>query len=438
MDILILLVGSNPLPNYVVGSYLMNKKRKDKEKMPVPDTIILVHSDKTKIFAEKLNYEFKKLADIQYIDLKNKENDPECIKNKLINFLKSKNNISSLHLNFTGGKKTMAVYSYMAVYDYAKEKAIFSYLDPDKHRLVLQDGRHFPAMHDLRDDVLLNIQTVLELHDMKIINEGEDEPLYKKIISDSQFDEFIKMAVEKYYNNDRSWFTKFASFRNQFIRGASLSIREKWRKKECDPQVIESANKKGFFAGFTLKFPFFNNFFINDQYDISKADKFFTFHEFITGKWLEDFVLVTLQKLKQKGNIEVEEIKKGVEAHYADRKTEIDVIVIKGYEMFLISCTTSQEISFVKQKAFEALYRAEQVGGEHAKVVVVSLMYFKPTAIPFTQENNLVQLKKDLSQFDAAKNAGENLIGIDEIKKEVGLIPSGLSLSERLTKIIEG
>ena len=65
-------------------------------------------------------------------------------------------------------------------------------------------------------------------------------------------------------------------------------------------------------------------------------------------------------------------------------------------------------------------------------------MYFKPTAIPFTQENNLVQLKKDLSQFDAAKNAGENLIGIDEIKKEVGLIPSGLSLSERLTKIIEG
>ena len=432
MDILILLVGSNPLPNYVVGKYLLNKKRKDKEKMPVSDTIILVHSDKTKIFAEKLNDEFKKLADIQYIDLKNKENDPECIKNKLINFLKSKNNISSLHLNFTGGKKTMAVY------DYAKEKAIFSYLDPDKRRLVLQDGRHFPAMHDLRDDVLLNIQTVLELHDMKIINEGEDEPLYKKIISDSQFDEFIKMAVEKYYNNDRSWFTKFASFRNQFIRGASLSIREKWRKKECDPQVIESANKKGFFAGFTLKFPFFNNFFINDQYDISKADKFFTFHEFITGKWLEDFVLVTLQKLNKDGDIQVEEIKKGIEAHYANRKTEIDVIVIKGYEMFLISCTTSQEIRFVKQKAFEALYRAEQLGGEHAKVIVVSLMYNEPTAIRFTHENNLLQLKKDLSQFDAAENAAENLIGINEIRKKVGLSNVGSSLSQRLMNIIEG
>jgi len=69
MDILILLVGSNPLPNYVVGSYVVNKKRKDKEKMPVPDTIILVHSDKTKIFAEKLNDEFKNFTSIQYFPL---------------------------------------------------------------------------------------------------------------------------------------------------------------------------------------------------------------------------------------------------------------------------------------------------------------------------------------------------------------------------------
>jgi len=156
--------------------------------------------------------------------------------------------------------------------------------------------------------------------------------------------------------------------------------------------------------------------------------------------------LVTLQRLNKDGDIQVEEIKKGVEAHYAGRKTEIDVIVIKGYEMFLISCTTSQEIRFVKQKAFEALYRAEQLGGEHAKIVVVSLMYNRhltSTSVDkkirdFSQENNLEQLKKDLSQFDAARNAAENLIGINEIRKEVGLIPSGLSLSERLKNIIEG
>ena len=431
MDILILLVGSNPLPNYVVGSYLVNKKRKDKEKMPVPDTIILVHSDKTKIFAEKLNYEFKKLADIQYIDLKNKENDPECIKNKLINFLKSKNNISSLHLNFTGGKKTMAVYSYMAVYDYTKEKVIFSYLDPDKRRLVLQDGRHFPATHDLREDVLLNIQTVLELHDMKIINPGNEKPLYERVMNKNQFDEFIKMAVEKYYQNDRSYKNCVNDICN-FMR--RKDVKPKWRKPQKVQEIINKANQQSLF----LPLIQLNSSLFSQYLSGSCYNKFYDFCEFITGKWLEDFVLVTLQKLKQKGNIEVEEIKKGVEAHYADRKTEIDVIVIKGYEMFLISCTTSQEIRFVKQKAFEALYRAEQLGGEHAKVVVVSLMYIKPTAIPFTQENNLVQLKKDLSQFDAAKNAGENLIGIDEIKKEVGLIPSGLSLSERLTKIIEG
>jgi len=441
MNILILLVGSNPLPNYVVGSYLLNKGRKE---MPVPDTIILVHSDKTKIFAEKLNDEFKKLADIQYIDLKNKENDPKCIKNKLINFLKSKNNISSLHLNFTGGKKTMAVYSYMAVYDYAKGKAIFSYLDPDKRCLVLQDGRHFPAMHDLRDDVLLNIQTVLKLHDMDVKNPGDEKPLYERVMNKNQFDKFIKMAVEKYYQNDRSYKNCVNDICN-FMR--IKDIRQNWRISGKADQIINKANGQFLFLPFeSISISLFSRYLPAGYYNTAEKDKFYDFCEFITGKWLEDFVLVTLQKLNKDGDIQVEEIKKGIEAHYANRKTEIDVIVIKGYEMFLISCTTSQEIRFVKQKAFEALYRAEQLGGEHAKVIVVSLMYNRhltSTSVDkkirdFSQENNLEQLKKDLSQFDAARNAAENLIGINEIRKEVGLSNVGSSLSQRLMNIIEG
>jgi len=229
-------------------------------------------------------------------------NDPKCIKNELINFLKSKNNISSLHLNFTGGKKTMAVYSYMTVYDYAKGKAIFSYLDPDKRCLVLQDGRHFPAMHDLRDDVLLNIQTVLELHDMNVTNPGVETPLYEGLMNKNQFDEFVKMAVEKYYQNDRSYKDCVNDICN-FMR--RKDIRQHWRILGKADQIIRKANGEFLFLPFgSIDISLFSRYLADGDYNTGEKDKFYDFCEFIAGKWLEDFVLVTLQRLKKGGNIE--------------------------------------------------------------------------------------------------------------------------------------
>jgi len=191
----------------------------------------------------------------------------------------------------------MAVYSYMAVYDYTKEKVIFSYLDPDKRRLVLQDGRHFPATHDLRDDVLLNIQTVLKLHDMKIINPGNEKPLYERVMNKNQFDEFIKMAVEKYYQNDRSYKNCVNDICN-FMR--RKDVKPKWRKPQKVQEIINKANQQSLFLPLIqLNSSLFSQYLSGGCYN-----KFYDFCEFITGKWLEDFVLVTLQKLKQKGNID--------------------------------------------------------------------------------------------------------------------------------------
>jgi hypothetical protein len=204
---------------------------------------------------------------------------------------------------------------------------------------------------------------------------------------------------------------------------------------------ISQLNNENLFVNFNSRFPSsFNHLLDNNNYDLNKIDKFITFYDFCTGKWLEDLVLITLQKLQEEGEINVKEIKNGVEADYNNRKTEIDILVIKGYEMFLISCTTSQKIKVVKQKAFEAIYRAQQLGGEHAKVVVVSPMYNRRgmDGNRFSRDNNLEELEKDLSQFDAARNAGQNLIGINELRKELGLSRQGVSLSERLIGIIEG
>ena len=131
------------------------------------------------------------------------------------------------------------------------------------------------------------------------------------------------------------------------------------------------------------------------------------------------------------------ELKKGVEAEFNGRPCEIDVITMRGYQFFLCSCTTSQDIKYVKQKAFEAIYRAEELGGEHAKTIVISTMYNKTDgrSESFADNNNLKQLEKDLQQFDAKRNC--SLIGLDELEDELrkGLQQEG-KLSQRLRTII--
>ncbi len=422
MHILFLLVGSNPLPGYIVGDYLLNNNRQDQKELPLPDSIVLVHSEETKRFAQILKGKFKhkrREIKVELIDLKDKENDPKNIKNTLNNFLEKKNNISSLHINFTGGKKTMSVYTYMFIYNYVKKKgkkAIFSYLDPDKHWLVLEDSRHFPTDNDLRRKVFLNINTLLELHDMEIKNQGKDQPSYTKIMDEEKFNELVKHILQRITENKKSWKSKMDKFRKRF--------KYKLKKKRKLIEEIKKANEDGIFESL------FNNSFDllkNNKYDLEQAEKFPSFYKLVTGEWLEDLVLITLQKLQNEKKINVEEIRKGIEAKYKGRETEIDIIVIKGYEMFLISCTTDTHIGVVKQKAFEAIYRAQQLGGEHAKVVVVSLM----------DASKLQELEKDLSQFDAARNAGKNLIGINEIRTELNLSKQGISLSEKLENIIE-
>ena len=53
---------------------------------------------------------------------------------------------------------------------------------------------------------------------------------------------------------------------------------------------------------------------------------------------------------------------------------EIDVILINGYQVCGISCTTSKNDNKCKKKGFEILHRVRQVGGEESKAVLLTCM----------------------------------------------------------------
>jgi len=96
--------------------------------------------------------------------------------------------------------------------------------------------------------------------------------------------------------------------------------------------------------------------------------------EFLDGKWLELYVYNLLKRNISDKNIALYnnwEIKKP-EWQSPNQKFELDVILIKGYQLIGISCTTSGQKHLCKSKGFEIFMRTRQIGGEEARSVLVT------------------------------------------------------------------
>lgn len=394
MDVLILLLGGNPLPNYVVADYLLKPDRKDVGDLPVPGKIIFVSTKRSVGFCEPIQLLLgakRPGNDCEFLEIKLEDNHrvPQTIQTEIkrtLNGLK-KEGLSSIHLHYSGGTKPMAVNSLIAVEEFSNgTKLILSDLDPEEHKLKVLTGDlkneadRYPDSLDLRYFVKLSVREILTLHCM---DDSKDKKIGKDLVFEKDVldvEAFVKEIVPLY--KKRTGHKIFTQCREKLKKGEDISsILKSLESIEITPEQTKKLNK------------------------------------FLNGTWLEDFVLKTLRDLKENGHIDVDDIRKGVYASYNERLLEIDAIVMKGYQMYLISCTTSQKIKLVKHKAFEALYRAEQLGGLQAKVFVVSTMFnCKEEAHQFTRKSNIDELTKDLEQFEAKEKCFPT--GLDELSEQ--------------------
>lgn len=93
--------------------------------------------------------------------------------------------------------------------------------------------------------------------------------------------------------------------------------------------------------------------------------------KWLEGGWLEHFVFKVLQDLQPGLNlVDVEtDVRVAADSRFPD--FQLDVVTMRGYQLFVFSCSTSTEKGLVKQKIFEAVLRARQLGGDEARVAVV-------------------------------------------------------------------
>ncbi len=363
---LILLAGTNPLPNFVVADYFLRKNEN-------LSTIWLIHSEEneyqagTKDQADNFVEVLKKRWDqspleFRYVSLSDVSCDTNIyndLEDKLMDEIRKDN---GFHMNYTGGTKSMSTHIYLKLKETDIWNKGFSYLDARNFRLVV-DGDGIIA-GDLRKDVSMALRELIALHGFVRINKPRENiftkamPVFQRLTSLN--------ALRDFYGS--------GGYKRMLFTDINGGLAE--NKRKIAPENTEQLERRSFnetLREISMRCPKEYRF-INDNrhfnFDIDNK-KFKRVIRFLDGEWLEYHVAAIMGSSFRNSDIKVEqnwEIKKPDWNTYF----ELDVILINGYQMTGISCSTSSRKALCKGKGFEIIHRTRQIGGDEAKAVLVT------------------------------------------------------------------
>ncbi len=358
-DHLILLVGGNPLPNAVAG-YTLSKPS---------GTITLLHSGDTAATAQKL-YTWlcqKSEAEVQFKHVD--EASPASITEgtlQQLNAIPAK----TVGLHYTGGTKAMSVHSYRAMERWAKERpeiaSVCSYLDARTLSLVV-DSEQKPI--PLTKLVRLELADLLALHGWALKSKVTTTPILPRFAQ-----ALLKLYID---NNLMAW--------------------ETWKEKELQAKCRRSDRPDKWLSKtnlnqITLVWPTAPELAELVQalqeelqqdpsgLNIQTATQAAGFKHPETlcrqldgGYWLETCVLQALQSIAEEYRLH--DVCMNVEPTIGNTEFELDVVALRDYQLYGVSCGTDTDSDggrgYLKLKLFEAYVRAQQLGGDEARAVLV-------------------------------------------------------------------
>lgn len=425
MTSLVLLVGTNPLPDYVVAEYLLSKQIDE-----TINEIWLVHSEKrdkqagTKETAERLKEVISQrhpAISFNYCSLKD-IGDAELIQTDIKeNLLNPVKNIS-VHFNYTGGTKAMSVHVYRAIEQSDKfTKKVFSYLDA--RAFCLKDDKRGNVSGDLREEVSISLEDLAKLHGYKKKSNRESYDWLsamnmnelKKLIEQSQLREFLRWkdeVIRKLYYEKGEFIESRKKIQERLNKEKNLFDNHLF-KKEVLPLLQAFPKEHSILddTGQSLWIP--DDSITNNDY----KGRVKLAIEFLDGKWLENYVLMVLKdKIKNEfsdKDIPVESNWKLIRQN-GGKDFELDLIVINGYQVCGISCTTDKKEDLCKLKGFEVLHRINQIGGEEAKAVLITCLTHN-----HPERGDQVQTLRDDLKYDTGSEEDKLLVlGIEDLQED--------------------
>lgn len=364
-----MLVGENPLPNYVAARTLLKEG----------GTVYLVHSTDTTSRADCLKSNLQSIK-IEKIPLGNKETNSQYIRNKIQEkveeILQKSDGKQTFGLNYTGGTKAMSVHSYRALFDVDKvDNPVFSYLDARNLQMLIDRENDAPIFEKIK--LKVKLKELFNLHDLpwKKHKQPNRQPILPDV-AEEFLNVFLSPTSKKTDSIAKQWWIwctneLYPSTKNKY--GFWFDEAELSQVAEISLEGVPEKIKQILYASNFVNY--------NDKLDL-KLSKNNGFHEisdfcaWLSGIWLEHYILHQVQMISQNfASIHESAMSFHIDDpnNRDDRydRFEFDVAFMHNYQLFALSCTTAGEKSICKQKLFEAHLRARQLGGDEARVALV-------------------------------------------------------------------
>jgi hypothetical protein len=96
------------------------------------------------------------------------------------------------------------------------------------------------------------------------------------------------------------------------------------------------------------------------------------FCRYLDGLWLEHHVLQQVKSILDSNSIKDYGLNFEIPLQGTKDGFQFDVAFTRGYQLFAISISTTADRKLCKNKLFEAYLRARQMGGDEARVALIS------------------------------------------------------------------
>lgn len=345
---LIVLVGGNPLPNYVAGRLLLEEG----------GTLHLIHSAETADIAKRIGESFgiegENWHRYQVQDSADGRETERAVKQALANC-----QTGTIGLNYTGGTKAMSAHAYQTLVMASGNHAVFTYLDAKTLHLYRSDtGGRWPVQLLVKP----TLEIIFKLHDISY--------LPGRIQTEYLHPEFNQAMGEAF--GERGVPDAYGGWCGEYLRDSRGRLVEKAGKFPVrpipfpdDPQLksVREALQRLFNTEG-------DNF---DPADVAGSEnkpfrRIKDMVRYLDGDWVEHLAYGALSKLEDVCQLNSLMMTIDTTAPY---NFEFDVAALRGYRFFALSCTRSANKGVCKNKLFEVYIRAGQLGGDEARIGLV-------------------------------------------------------------------
>ncbi len=360
---LFLLIGSNPLPNAVAGKLLT---------APGGKITFLCSHDSFQValrlqgWLKDQGFPKENLRHPKKVG----ESQPASIAQGVHAELQAVN-ARRVGLHYTGGTKAMSVHAYRVVEQWAQERrkkgqeveTVFSYLDARTLQMVFDppDPTSGERGHTeyIGQAVKLQLKDLLKLHDWILKHEPTTQPTLPATARALA----LTCTESSAFQDWQQW------IQDELRAKCRRPNKEEWKGANALSSVSLSLPELSSLAEIVRTL----------QSDINLASGNLTlqqaafgesaehFCEWLDGKWLEHHVLDVLNHLAP--NLELEQCAQNIETQ--EVQFDVDVVALRGYQLFAFSCSTGSKKGLLKTKLFEAYIRARQLGGDEGRIALV-------------------------------------------------------------------